>query len=164
MKDFVAINFGTANGRRSSVCSVGIVILRNGEPVDSSYSLIHPFPNYYTYWTTEVHGLTEKDTADAPTFHEVWQQIEDKIAGLPFGAHNKAFDESGLRVVFDEYEMEYPEYEFYCTLIASHRCPNLDLPNHRLHTTTAACGFNPENHHHALADAEACAAIALKLL
>lgn len=55
MQDFVAIDFETANGRRSSVCSVGIVIVRGGVIVDRFYSLIQPSPNYYTYWTTEVH-------------------------------------------------------------------------------------------------------------
>ena len=34
MKDFAAIDFETANNERSSVCSVGIVIVRNGEIVD----------------------------------------------------------------------------------------------------------------------------------
>ena len=41
---------------------------------------------------------------------------------------------------------------------------SLKLTNHHLHTEAAAFGYNLENHHHALADAEACAAIALKLL
>lgn len=164
MKDFVAIDFETANGRRSSVCAVGIVVVRNGEIVDSFYSLIHPSPNYYTDWTIDVHGLCEDDTDDAPTFPEVWHEIEPRIKGLPLIAHNKAFDESCLKAVFAEYDMEYPDYEFYCTLQASRRCPDLDIPNHQLHTVAAACGFNLENHHHALADAEACAAIALKLL
>lgn len=76
----------------------------------------------------------------------------------------KRDDISVLKTFFKEYEMEYPECEFYCTLIASRRCTDLNLPNHQLHTVAAACGFNLENHHHALADAEACAAIALKLL
>ena len=31
MKDFAAIDFETANNERSSVCSVGIAIVRNGE-------------------------------------------------------------------------------------------------------------------------------------
>ncbi len=31
MKDFAAINFETANQQRTSVCSVGIVIVRDGE-------------------------------------------------------------------------------------------------------------------------------------
>ncbi len=38
------------------------------------------------------------------------------------------------------------------------------LPNHQLHTIAAACGYDLQNHHHALADAEACTAIALYLL
>ena len=42
--NFVAINFETANGRRSSVCSVGIVVVRGGEIVDKFYSLIQPTP------------------------------------------------------------------------------------------------------------------------
>lgn len=71
MQDFVAIDFETANGRRSSVCSVGIVIVRGGVIVDRFYSLIQPSPNYYTYWTTEAHGLTRRDTDGQPTFPEV---------------------------------------------------------------------------------------------
>ena len=31
MENFVAIDFETANGKRSSVCSVGIVVVRDGE-------------------------------------------------------------------------------------------------------------------------------------
>ena len=68
MKDFAAIDFETANNERSSVCSVGIVIVRNGEIVDSFYSLIQPEPNYYNYWCSQVHGLCHEDTDDAPVF------------------------------------------------------------------------------------------------
>lgn len=35
MKDFAAIDFETANNQRSSVCSVGIVVVRNDEIVDT---------------------------------------------------------------------------------------------------------------------------------
>ena len=45
MKDFAAINFETANQQRTSVCSVGIVIVRDGEIADSYYSLIKSEPN-----------------------------------------------------------------------------------------------------------------------
>ena len=49
MKDFAAIDFETANSQRSSVCSVGIVIVRGGEIADKFYSLIKPEPEYYNY-------------------------------------------------------------------------------------------------------------------
>ena len=162
MQDFAAIDFETVNERRSSVCSIGVVIVSDGKIVDKFYSLIQPSPNYYTYWTTEIHGLTRNDTDGQPTFPEVWTQIEERIAGLPLVAHNRPFDESCLKAAFEEYEMEYPRYKFYCTLAASRRC--LDIPSHQLHLAAAACGFNMENHHNALADAEACAWIAMKLL
>ena len=163
MRDFAAIDFETANYDRSSVCSVGVVIVRDGEIVDKFYSLIQPEPNYYNYWCTQVHGLCRTDTDDAPVFPDVWAQIEPRIEGLPLVAHNRPFDEGCLRAVFRTYQMDYPEYEFLDTLAASRRL-HPDLENHQLQTVAAACGFQMENHHHALADAEACAWIAKELL
>ena len=153
MKDFAAIDFETANNERSSVCSVGIVIVRGGEIEDSFYSLIQPEPNYYNYWCSQVHGLCQEDTEDAPVFPKVWAQIEPLIEGLPLV----------LKAVFRVYQMDYPDYEFYDTLCVSRRVFP-DLSNHQLHTVAAECGYHLENHHHALADAEACAWIARKIL
>ena len=163
MRDFAAIDFETANYDRSSVCSVGVVIVRDGEIVDKFYSLIHPEPNYYNYWCSQVHGLCREDTEEAPVFPDVWARIESLIEGLPLVAHNRPFDEGCLRAVFRTYQMDYPEYEFLDTLAASRRLQP-DLENHQLQTVAAACGFYMENHHHALADAEACAWIARELL
>ena len=163
MQNFAAIDFETANYERSSVCSVGVVIVRDGEIVDKFYSLIQPEPNYYNYWCTQVHGLCREDTEEAPVFPDVWARIDPLIEGLPLVAHNRPFDESCLKAVFRVYQMDYPDYVFLDTLWASRRLlPNLD--NHQLDTVAAACGFQMENHHHALADAEACAWIARELL
>lgn len=163
MQDFAAIDFETANGHRSSVCSVGIVVVRNGAMTDSFYSLIKPVPNYYSWGCQKVHGLGHEDTDNADIFPTVWTKVEPLIAGLPLVAHNKQFDESCLRSVMQVYQMDWPDYEFHCTLKASRRHLRL-LNNHQLHTVAAACGYNLEHHHHALADAEACAAIAIKLM
>ena len=164
MKNFAAIDFETANGQRTSVCSVGVVVVREGEIVDSLYRLIRPRPNFYSRFTTAIHGMTYTDTADAPDFPEVWSDIAPHIEGLPLVAHNSPFDEGCLRAVFRLYGMAYPEYRFYCTLRASRRVFGKELPNHQLHTVSARCGYDLRHHHHALADAEACARIALKIL
>jgi DNA polymerase-3 subunit epsilon len=163
MKDFAAIDFETANYHISSVCSVGVVIVRNGQIVDKLYHLIHPEPEWYSYWNTQIHGLTAKDTAHEKVFPFVWKEIAPKIDGLPLVAHNSPFDEGCLRAVFRVYQMDYPDYRFYCTCRASRKKYGKLLPNHQLHTVAAHCGFDIENHHHALADAEACAAIALQV-
>lgn len=164
MTDFAAIDFETANGKRTSVCSVGVVVVRGGIITDTYYSLIKPAPNYYAWFCQEVHGLSREDTDSAPSFPAVWQQIEPLIAGLPLVAHNSPFDEGCLKAAFQFYQMDYPNYPFRCTCQASRRHFGQRLPNHQLHTVAAACGFNLENHHHALADAEACAHIAMRIL
>ncbi len=162
MDNFAAIDFETANFERSSVCSVGIVVVREGKIVDKFYSLIKPEPDYYNYRCMQVHGLSSADTNDAPVFPDVWKQVEPLIAGLPLVAHNKAFDENCLKEVFRVYQMDYPDYKFYCTCIASRRV--WPAGHHNLDIIAARCGFDLKNHHHALADAEACAAIAMKIL
>lgn len=164
MKNFAAIDFETANQYRSSVCSMGLVIVRDGEIADKFYSLIKPAPHFYTQFTTRIHGLTKFDTMFSPFFPEVWAQAAPLIGELPLVAHNSPFDEGCLRAVFEHYEMQYPEYRFYCTCRASRRVFGYELPNHKLHTVADRCGFDLFNHHHALADAEACAHIALKIL
>lgn len=164
MKDFAAIDFETANECRTSVCSVGIVVVRGGAITDRFYSLIRPEPDYYKWFCSRVHGLCSEDTCDAALFPEVWSQVEPLIEGLPLVAHNARFDEGCLRAVHRAYRMEYPDYTFHDTLCASRRTFGHSLPNHQLQTVAQACGYDLTAHHHALADAEAAAAIALKIL
>ena len=164
MKDFAAIDFETANEQRSSVCSVGVVVVRNGLIEDTFYSIIHPEPDYFQWFCQRVHGLSEADTEYAPVFPYVWEKIAPMIEGLPLAAHNSSFDEGCLKEVFKVYQMDYPDYIFYDTLCASRKHYGNSLPDHQLQTVAAACGYDLSNHHHALADAEACAHIAIKLL
>ena len=44
MQDFAAIDFETANGERSSVCSVGVVVVHGGEVTVRSTALSSPSP------------------------------------------------------------------------------------------------------------------------
>jgi len=164
MLNFAAIDFETANRYPSSVCSVGVVIVRNGLIDEKIYRLIRPEPEWYSYWNTRTHGLTADDTRDAKVFPHIWADIAPKIKGLPLAAHNSIFDESCLRAVHRVYGMDYPDYQFYCTCRASRKKFGKTLPDHQLHTVAMHCGFDLTNHHHALADAEACAAIVLKIL
>lgn len=164
MNDFAAIDFETANREPTSVCSVGVVLVRRGEVTEKFYRLIRPNPNYYARGNTFIHGLTREDTRDAPRFPTVWAEIAPRLSGLPLVAHYSRFDESCLRAVHAFYGMPYPAYTFYCTCMASRRVFGKKLPNHQLQTVAAHCGFDLKLHHHALADAEACAWIAIKTL
>ena len=54
MTDFAAIDFETANECPSSICSVGLVIVRNGEIAESFYSLVHHAAAHATHLFTVV--------------------------------------------------------------------------------------------------------------
>lgn len=173
MQNFVAIDFETANQHPSSVCSVGIIVVKDGVMVDHFYSLIRPYPDFYAWFCQRVHGLGPDDTCFSDTFPEVWAQAIQLIrkyfpyindGEVPFVAHNAHFDEGCLRSAFKAYQIFYPDYPFLDTLKASRQVFGNLLENHQLHTVARACGYDLTNHHHALADAEACAAIAIKII
>ena len=133
MKDFAAIDFETANEQRTSVCSVGVVVVRGGEIVDRFYSLIRPEPEYYSYWNTRVHGLTLEDTAEAPVFPYVWEKVAPLIEGLPLVAHNVPGVPHGLPgVCFSLYLQGFPPcFRTAATeSSASDRCSPLRLRPH----------------------------------
>ena len=138
--------------------------MRGGLVTKRFYSLIHPEPEYFRWFCRKIHGLGPEDTEDAPVFPNVWKRIEPLIDGLPLVARNARFDEGCLQAVFRVYRMDYPDYVFLDTLSASRRHYGSLLPDHQLQTVAAACGYDLLHHHTARADAEACEAIALKLL
>ena len=162
LPDFAAIDFEAANGETTSVCSVGIVIVRNREIVEEFYSLVKPVPNRYDFFTTKIHGIKKKDTENAPVFPQVWNHIENHLKGLPFVAHGYEFEKRCLNSLFELYKMGRKRFKIYDTKRAS-EIMFPDLENHKLQTVAAQCGYDLTKHHHALADAEACAAIALEV-
>lgn len=122
MKDFIAIDFETANECPSSVCSIGAVLVRDGEIVNTFYSLIKPEPDYYKWFCQQVHGLGHEDTDDAEVFPFVWERFknelldgmeilsedtEDEPTALPLVAHNARFDSRCLREVFRCYRQHH---------------------------------------------------------
>ena len=89
-RSFIAIDFETATGKRSSICEVGICVVRDGEVLETKSWLVQPENNTYAYWNTQVHGIRPEDTSSAPFFPEVWREIERDYLGEynTFVAHN----------------------------------------------------------------------------
>ncbi len=166
MDNFVAIDVETANNYPTSICSIGAVKVIHGVIVDRFYELVKPEPEYYfRYFTEHIHGIGREDTENSPTFDRVWERLGPFIGNLPLVAHNKAFDEKCIRAAFRCYRMDYPDYDFYCTLSASRRkIPRHVCGSHSLPSVCEALAIPFRDHHNALADAEACAKIAMVLL
>ena len=153
--DFVAIDFETANNNKSSICSCGIVMVKDGEVQDKKHFLIRPNVLKFNKRNTEIHGLSIKDVEDKPTFDRLWPEIKEFINEELVVAHNASFDLTALRAVLDSYHLDYPDIDYICTVNLAKKTVK-DVPNHKLNTL--AQHFNiPLNHHDALSDAEACA-------
>ena len=162
--NFVSIDFETANYERTSACSIGIVIVQNGEITHTEHHLIRPYPDYYLSQNTQIHGLTSNDTVDAPSFEELWPRIAKYFQNTLVVAHNASFDISVLRATLSHYNIGYPIFNYYCTLrLAKFAIPS--LANHKLPTVCKAVeAKHMLKHHDALSDAIGCAEILTHLI
>ena len=164
MDKFIAVDVETANGKRSSICSIGAVKVDGGMIVDSRYSLICPEPDYYSYYNTKVHGLTDADTWNAPSFGTVWKQWQTWLEGYTLVAHNARFDSSCIREACRVYGLEPPQ-EWLCTCEAARRSIDRGIcPSKSLDSLCEFFGIILNNHHNALDDALACAKLGIILL
>ena len=155
MHDFIAIDFETAKYSRESACSVGLVKFRNGEVVDTFYSLIRPPELYILPDFTEIHGLTVEDVKDAPSFADIWDSaVKPFIGSLPLAAHHAEFDMGVLRAVLEWYELPIPELSYFCTCSLARRTwPGLE--SYSLTALAAHFGIVYQAHN-ALDDAMTC--------
>ncbi len=172
MNDFIAIDVETANNHPSSICALGAVKVVDGVIEDEFYELVKPEPEYYfRYFSENIHGIFREDTEDAATFDVVWNNMlkqfgfEHEPEKAVFVAHNKMFDEKCLKEAHKVYGMTWCDNNFLCTLQKARRAiPRQLIGSYSLPVLCDFLGIPFNNHHNALADAEACAKIAMTLL
>ncbi|MDO5113674.1 MAG: 3'-5' exonuclease [Planctomycetia bacterium] len=167
IRDFVAIDFETANYDSFSACSVGLVKCVGGEIVETYSTLIRPPRLYFVPKFTQIHGLTAEDVQYALTFDKHWEfPLRDFLGDYPLVAHNARFDRSVLLGTLGFYELPMIENPWECTLQHSRRYFSRvlkhTLPNYRLNTVAAYWGISFQ-HHDALQDALAAAEIWLRI-
>ncbi len=159
--NFTAIDFETATGCRNSACAVGIVTVEGGEIVDQYSALIQPPENRYSFWNIEVHGIRPEDTASAPTFADLYPEIQKRLLGRTVIAHNESFDRSVLRRSLEHYRLDHGALNltdrWECT-VKIYRAKGFNPCD----LGTCCQRLNIElNHHEALSDALACAKLYL---
>lgn len=161
MKDFIAIDFETANRNRYSVCSVGMVFVENDKIVDSIYSLIDP-EEPFDPMNISVHGIQPTDVEGAPTFNTFYQSIQHYLENRLIIAHNLAFDGYVLRDSLARYNLMPVPSKLLCSYQLSRRLIE-GIGSYSLKSVCDHFEIDIINHHHALSDAQACAEIVLNL-
>lgn len=164
---FTAIDFETANRSFASACAVGVVRVEDGHVADTQYSLLQPPPghDHFEPGNIRVHGIRPADVAGAPPYAQYWKWLVERLeAGAPDGilvAHNAIFDTGVIKAANAAVGHPARSWRYACTLRlsrAAYRLRSYSLP-----AVSHAVGVSLENHHNALADAQACAGIVMDL-
>jgi len=155
--DFVAIDFETANEKRCSPCSLGLVMIKNGSVVERRAWLLRP-PSSFFYFNPiniRIHGIDEEMVADKPELVDLWDEIAPFLEGNIVCAHNASFDFSVLRRTLEVYDIPLPNCDILCSVAVSRRAwPELvsfSLP-------IVASRLNLPLQHHDAGDDAACSA------
>ncbi len=160
---FVAIDLETATSTRSSICQIGITEVINGELQTPKSWLVQPEGNVYDSMNIFIHGITPEDTKNSPSFPEVWKDVLPYLQGKIVVAHNTSFDMYALRDAFDKYGIDYPTFDYFCTLRIA-RYIVKGCYSYSLDIVLNYLGIEFEHHHRADSDSMGCAKLLLKCL
>lgn len=144
--DFLAFDVETANSNRSSICSLGYVVVKNRRLIKKSELFICPNSEFDDR-NVAIHGISEEDVRFAPSFEESWKLIKDDFQSMPLVAHNMHFDLSCLNAALGEIGIAVNFVNTYCTYQITGK--KLDVVAKKLEL--------PLEHHSALSDALVCA-------
>jgi DNA polymerase-3 subunit epsilon len=153
---------GGASWKGHGITDISIVEVLGGEIVDEYETLVNPgrrIPPMITALT----GITNEMTATAPHFEHVAEEIEGRLRGRVFVAHNAAFDWGFVSAELLRAAGDVPDVPRLCTVRMSRRLvPALRRRN--LDEVTRHFGVTIHARHRAYGDALATARVLLRLL
>lgn len=150
IKDYISVDIENPNVRGNSICSIGIIIVKDNKIIDKKYSLINP-EDRFDINNSKITGLTYADVKDAPTFKEYWKIIEDLFKNNVIVGHNITYDLSVISKALERYDIDAPVFNYYCTLKLSRKYINTN--SYSLDSLCDLLKINLDNHHNALEDA-----------
>jgi DNA polymerase-3 subunit epsilon len=158
MKDFIAIDFETANPQRVSACALGYAKVSNCKVVEASGYLIKPVGGHAAF-QSKIHGIKDEHTFDKPYFGELFPQIRD-IFSYPLVAYS-LFDKQVLNALSEYFDLGLNFDYTDSSAIAKEKLPS--LKDCKLKTLVKHFGLPVFKHHDAAEDALACARVFLEL-
>ncbi|MFM7271383.1 MAG: exonuclease domain-containing protein [Actinomycetes bacterium] len=139
----------TGLSSRDRIIEIAVVLLEPTtlEVVDEYDTLVNPERDV---GPVHIHGISASMVEAAPTFAEIAGELADRLDGSVLVAHNLPFDTRMVRSELDRLDATFVEGAGICTL---------RLSGSRLSKATAEHGIPLDDHHRALADARASAAL-----
>lgn len=158
--NFTAIDVETANEKRTSICSIGIVVVEKGEIIKQIEHLIKPKELRFNDFNIRLHGITERQVTLSPEFDEIWEKISNEFNERIILAHNSEFDLGSIKQTLELYNIDFPEIKYACTQKISQYAFQ-ELKNYRLDAVADFLGLK-YNHHNCLSDAFVSATIGIR--
>ena len=154
------LDFETANWSRGSICAVGCAVLEDGIVMEKREWLVRPHQSldHVTAFHYNVHGISYYDLRKAPEFPEIWPVLAGMLNTAELVViHNAPFDLGHLRAALTLYHLPAIRFPYVCSLAVSRK----NYPGMRSHSLDAMASIfdHKFQHHDALEDAIACAAI-----
>jgi DNA polymerase III epsilon subunit-like protein len=156
--DFTAIDFDRASSQPGSVCSVGLVRIRDGQIVHKSGGLVRPpeglgdFDDYHT----SVHGITADMVSTAPPWRKVAAWIVQYAETDVLVTHNAGYTIGTLRHACTADQIEWLRADFLCTAVLARRA-------YRLPFVAAECDVQLTGRHRVLINARGAALVAVAM-
>lgn len=151
LKDYVALDLENPNFRQNSICSIGVILVRDNRVVEKKYSLINP-EDTFDRINMDITKIAPHMVVESPTLPDYWPEIKDLLTNNIIIGHNVKYDLRVLSKSLLRYKMRVPDFEYICTLSLSRR--NLNLPSYKLENIAKSLHiiYNP---HNAIEDARA---------
>lgn len=104
--DFAAFYLISANEHRSSICNVGLTIVKNN-CIDEHFSYyVRPVPYEFDSYNVDLYSLDETAYVSAKSFPEVWEDVKEKIGKLPMFTFFTSFQNSLYKRTMAAYNIE----------------------------------------------------------
>ena len=163
MKPFIAIDVETASrAEPGSICQISLVRF-DGQVIEEVFSsLVNPLAEFDPF-CVHIHGITEEDVMDAPSFSQIEDEIRPYLESYDVVAHNAAFDITTINKAAIRDNIDFFNIQYGCTLCAARTLLYGELSSYSLPDLCNYLGINLKNHHDSKSDAIACAELALTL-
>lgn len=150
---FIALDVETANPDMASICQIGIAIYNEGKLIEEWSSLINP-EDYFDAFNVRIHGITEGDVAESPTFSEVSDILEHHINNKICVSHTH-FDRVSLSLARNKYGLdEFNAIWLDSAMVARRTWEDCAWSGYGLSNVCKIIGYKFK-HHDALEDAKA---------
>jgi DNA polymerase III subunit epsilon len=164
-EDWVVVDVETTGGTPDAghrITEVAAVVVRGGRVHDVYSSLVNP-QRRIPSMITRITGITDRMVSDAPRFSEIAPELERRLRGRVFVAHNAAFDWRFVSAELERCWGVLPAGRQLCTVrLARKLLP--ELVSRNLDALALYFGLEIESRHRAADDAIATAHVLLRFI